>query len=109
MIAKEFFFNITTIDNVEGINSPTYVIEQRYPITNHSHFETLVHIDAYRLEQEGDPVKIGLDQTLQDPKNLVIIEWPEKIETFLKTYKKISLSLTQKDSDRFAQVTENCL
>lgn len=72
------------------ITSPTYVIEQRYSI-EHELFDELIHIDAYRLEDEDDPIKIGLDQTLADPKKLVVIEWPEKIQDFLADYKKHEL------------------
>jgi len=84
----------------EEINSPTYVIEQRYPITNHSTFKELVHIDAYRLEQSGDPEKIGLDQTLKDPTKLVVIEWPEKISGFLSNYEKIELLFALEEESR---------
>jgi len=91
------------------INSPTYVIEQRYPITNHKDFNTLVHIDAYRLEEENDPQNIGLDLTMTDPGKLVVIEWPEKIEEFLKPYKKIAITFSQNGDERKAQITENSL
>jgi len=86
------------------INSPTYVIEQRYPITNHDNFSELVHIDAYRLEQEDDPIKIGLNQTLQDPTKLVIIEWPEKIESFLGPYGKMGILFSLKDLKKIVEI-----
>lgn len=90
----------------DEINSPTYVIEQRYPISNHPYFNELVHIDAYRLEQKDDPYKIGLDQTLRDPSKLVVIEWPQKIESFLDEYKEVSLELTYNSEKREVVVLE---
>jgi len=87
-----------------GIDSPTYVIEQRYPIESHASINELVHIDAYRLEQENDPQKIGLDQTLQDPTKLIVIEWPEKIEGFLQAYKKIEIVLELSGEKRVAMI-----
>ncbi len=91
----------TLLGSQDSINSPTYVIEQRYAISN-SDFTQLVHIDAYRLEEKDDPYKIGLDQTLLDPTTLVIIEWPEKIENFLESYKKVEVVLNLDGDGRSA-------
>ena len=88
----------------DEINSPTYVIEQRYPLDTHESFSELVHIDAYRLELDGDPIKIGLNHTLKDPTKLVVIEWPEKIEKFLQDYKKMEITLSLEGDKRIAQV-----
>lgn len=89
---------------VQGeVTSPTYVIEQRYDVDS-SNFKSLVHIDAYRLEDEQDPYKIGLDKTLEDPHNFVVIEWPEKIQDFLKVYEKVSLSFSLEDEKRFLTI-----
>ena len=88
----------------DGIDSPTYVIEQRYSITDSQSLDELVHIDAYRLEQEDDPLKIGLDQTLQDPAKLVVVEWPEKIEDFLQSYKKVEIILQLNGEKRGAVI-----
>jgi len=85
------------------ITSPTYVIEQRYDI-KHPLFKTLVHIDAYRLEQEDDALKIGLEQTLSESTNLVIIEWPEKIADFLENYKKVEISIALEDEKRILEI-----
>ncbi|PIR85060.1 tRNA (adenosine(37)-N6)-threonylcarbamoyltransferase complex ATPase subunit type 1 TsaE [Candidatus Kaiserbacteria bacterium CG10_big_fil_rev_8_21_14_0_10_45_20] len=63
----------------EGITSPTFVILQTYPI-DHSRFKTLVHIDAYRLS-EGESETINFSEYIQNPDNLILIEWPENIVT----------------------------
>lgn len=86
----------------DSVSSPTYVIEQRYSILEHEQFTELVHIDAYRLENKDDPQKIGLDLALSDPKKLILIEWPQKIESFLEKYTKISISLENKQTSRDA-------
>ncbi len=88
----------------DEINSPTYVIEQRYLIEGFHNFTELVHIDAYRLEQEEDPVRIGLDETIQDPTKIIIIEWPEKIADFLQDYTKIEITLSLEGEVRNAFV-----
>lgn len=66
----------------EDITSPTFVIQKNYPI-NWNGFTTLVHIDAYRLEngEEMKPLKFG--ETLKTKENLICIEWPEHIESVL--------------------------
>ena len=87
------------------VTSPTYVIEQRYACSK-GEFKTLVHIDAYRLENEDDPYKIGLDHTLSEPGNLVVIEWPEKISGFLDSYRKINITITL-DGDRRTLVIQD--
>jgi tRNA A37 threonylcarbamoyladenosine biosynthesis protein TsaE len=38
----------------------------------------LVHIDAYRIQSENELDVLNLNELVQDPKNLIIIEWPEQ-------------------------------
>ncbi len=68
----------------ENIISPTFLIQKTYPI-EHPTFEKLVHIDAYRLESGEELLKINFRETLADPKNLIIIEWPERVSEILPT------------------------
>ena len=42
-------------------------------------FTTLVHIDAYRLEGREDLETLGWENLVANPKNLIVIEWPERI------------------------------
>lgn len=61
----------------QQITSPTFVIAQSYE-TEHPVFKRLVHMDAYRLSgEEGDT--IGFGQYMDDPENLVLVEWPENL------------------------------
>jgi tRNA threonylcarbamoyladenosine biosynthesis protein TsaE len=66
----------------ENIISPTFVIMKSYPLQGQK-WETLIHIDAYRIEQEKEMQVLGLHRLLADPKNLILIEWPEKITGLL--------------------------
>jgi tRNA threonylcarbamoyladenosine biosynthesis protein TsaE len=43
----------------------------------------LVHVDAYRLEDEKDLVVLALDEELMEPGTAVLIEWPENIKNWL--------------------------
>jgi len=62
----------------ETIQSPTYVIEKIYELSEQP-FKHLIHIDAYRIEKEKEMIDLGWEEIIADPKNLICIEWPEKI------------------------------
>lgn len=64
------------------MQSPTFVIMRSYKLED-KFFELLVHIDAYRLESEEEIEKLGFQEIISNPKNLVLIEWPEKIKKIL--------------------------
>jgi len=71
----------------EKIVSPTFVIMKIYEINKKSvhyrSFKKLIHIDAYRLENEDDLKKIGWEDISRDKENLIIIEWPERVKGLL--------------------------
>lgn len=62
------------------LTSPTFVIVHQYGREKDK--QVLYHLDAYRLESEGDAESIGLYDIL-DSNGAVLIEWPEKIQHFL--------------------------
>lgn len=66
-----------------SVTSPTFVIMRLHPINAHHFFKTLVHIDAYRIESLSEMEVIGFGDLLNDPANLICIEWAGKIEAVL--------------------------
>jgi tRNA threonylcarbamoyladenosine biosynthesis protein TsaE len=66
----------------EDVTSPTFVIMKSYEIQNNK-WKKLIHIDAYRLENGGDLEKLGFKDELNNPNNLIIIEWPELVKDIL--------------------------
>ena len=64
----------------EIVNSPTFVIEKVYPLPAGDRFKRLVHLDAYRLEHSEELAPLGLSEILQDAGNLVLLEWPERVQ-----------------------------
>lgn len=66
----------------EAVTSPTFILEKRYPL-KHSQFDNLIHIDAYRFESEKDLKALRFDELLKNPRNLIVIEWAEKIKDAL--------------------------
>ncbi len=64
------------------ITSPTYVIEKVYNI-DYKGFERMVHIDLYRIESAQELLHLNWNEIIADPKNLIFIEWPEKISEIM--------------------------
>lgn len=73
----------------DKIISPTFLIIRHYPIPYQKNF--FYHIDLYRLVNI-DITNLGLKEILEDPTNIVLIEWAEKINNYLPNHtKKIRL------------------
>ena len=59
----------------EKVLSPTFVIMKKYG--------TLYHIDCYRLENSKELRELGWDKIMSDPQNIILIEWPERVQNVL--------------------------
>jgi tRNA threonylcarbamoyladenosine biosynthesis protein TsaE len=67
-----------------NINSPTFIIMRTYEISSKdSELKNLYHVDLYRIESEKDVEGLGLRELLNDPQNIVAIEWPDKVKNIL--------------------------
>ncbi len=66
----------------DTVQSPTFVIAKFYPTTGDV-FNSLVHIDAYRIESIDELAPLGWQEILTRPGTIVIVEWPERIESAL--------------------------
>lgn len=76
----------------EIITSPTFVLEKIY-LLGEQPFKRLIHIDAYRLEKGADLAPLGFDELMQDAGNLILLEWPEKVDDVLPAA-TVRISLT---------------
>ncbi len=82
----------------DQITSPTFVIMKIFNI-RHSLFEHLIHIDAYRLEDEQELVSLGWNEIIEDPKNLILVEWPEMVKGLIpKDARKLSLKFVDEST-----------
>ena len=65
----------------ETVSSPTFVLERIYKLPKKPghHFTHLIHIDAYRFDDEKELLHLGWTEIISDPKNLIFIEWPEQV------------------------------
>lgn len=59
----------------EKINSPTFVIMKR--------FGNFYHFDCYRIQKAKDILDLGFKEIISNPKNIVAIEWADKIKSLL--------------------------
>ncbi len=84
------------------IISPTFIIVRKYNFRNYSSSKAqrsrevikanssrkartinFYHIDLYRIENQKDIKMLGIEEIMSDPKNIVVIEWAEKIKDLL--------------------------
>lgn len=65
---------------VEVVQSPTFTIYKVYSTQNEK-FKSLVHMDAYRIEEESELKPLNFFALLKEPNTLICIEWPEKIKS----------------------------
>lgn len=71
-----------TLGVAEPITSPTFIVMKSYEV-DHEQFDTLVHLDAYRIEDESELVPLKLSELLNRPRTIVCIEWPERISKII--------------------------
>ena len=63
----------------ETVTSPTFVLEKVYKLAPSALFDHLIHIDAYRFDDAAELERLGWNEIIQNPKNLICVEWPERV------------------------------
>lgn len=71
------------------IKSPTYTYIRRYDLKPNQFF---YHMDLYRLAEIDHILLQEIEEILENPKNIVMIEWPQRMEEHLPS-KRINLYL----------------
>ena len=66
----------------EKILSPTFILIRKFEIPD-TKFQNFYHIDCYRIEKQKEILKLGLKEIIKNPKNIVSIEWADKIREVL--------------------------
>ena len=59
----------------EKIVSPTFILMRRH--------DNFYHVDAYRIKKPKEIVDLGWKELINNPQNIILIEWAEKIEKVL--------------------------
>ncbi len=86
----------------DTVNSPTFVIEKIYEIPSNfqplnSNFHHLIHIDVYRLEKAEEMLRLGWQEIISNPLNLIIVEWPERISDIMPEHIKVNFTHVSED------------
>lgn len=81
------------------VSSPTFVL-----MNEHFGRETLLHLDAYRLEEDGEDFEIvlrdaGIFDFLTRDDAIKIVEWPSRIERFLPS-SRLEVRIENLDENR---------
>lgn len=94
-IAKE-------LGSVSEPKSPTFALLRIHQIKPNSQgVLRLVHVDAYRIEDERDLLPLDLEAELTEPGTVLAIEWSERIPRWMARQKKvIPITISMVDSER---------
>jgi tRNA threonylcarbamoyladenosine biosynthesis protein TsaE len=57
------------------LTSPTFVLMKKY--------NNLYHLDCYRIKDSQDVLALDFKEIISEPKNIVLIEWAEKVKRIL--------------------------
>lgn len=79
----------------EKIKSPTFIIFRKSKIPaspassagksagKQNLFKYFYHFDVYRIHNEKEVLNLGWEEIISNPKNIVLVEWADKIEKIL--------------------------
>ncbi len=84
------------------VKSPTYTYIREYKRKENSIF----HIDLYRLEEIDELLWREIEELMENPKNIIVIEWAERMEQYLPI-KRINIRLEYKGPDSRQIIIEN--
>lgn len=81
----------------EKVLSPTFTIIKTYVLPTQARlgYKFLTHVDTYRLKSAKELLDLGFRKIIKDEENIVVIEWPEKVERYLpKNTRRIYFYIT---------------
>lgn len=71
-------------------------------------FKNVFHIDAYRLKKPEHVAALTLEVILNDPCNIILIEWPEQAKKFLpKNTTWLKFKYGKKENERTVTITRS--
>ncbi len=94
--------------------SPTFIIFRRFAIRRkrvmgqESGVMNVYHVDAYRIKDPQELAALGFGEILSNPKNIVLIEWPENGKNLIpKNAVNISFRHGKRESERCLTFPKN--
>lgn len=89
----------------EKVLSPTFVIEKIYELLGQK-FSHLIHIDAYRMDSSDELVHLGWKEIISNPKNLILIEWPERVLDVMPEHTKLMFAALPDPNSRQIDIVD---
>ncbi len=88
------------------ITSPTFTLVKSYKVKSYKDYKKIYHIDCYRIFKPKDILSTGIKEILNNPQNIVLIEWPKRIKWILpKNVIIIKLKYGQKENERIVKIS----
>lgn len=82
------------------VTSPTFILMRRHRLSGKK-IKNVFHIDAYRLQKPDHFIPLELDIIMSEPRNMVLIEWPERAKRFLpKDTVRLRFTYGKKENER---------
>ncbi len=79
--------------------SPTFSMLRTYAV-NQKSIKRLLHVDAYRIENEIDLLPLDLDEELHIPGTILAMEWPERVPKWLANRRICRLTIEMRKYGR---------
>lgn len=65
------------------ITSPTFLIIKNYRLKRTKKYQSIYHIDAYRIKKINELRSLNFSEIINNPKNIILIEWADKIKKIM--------------------------
>lgn len=84
--------------------SPTFLIFRKYELSDKK-FTRFYHADAYRIKKISELKPLGFKEIIDDPHNIVIIEWANLVSRALpEKFYRVRLAHGKKESERIISI-----
>lgn len=68
--------------NKDEIISPTFIIANHLKLS-HNNIANIIHVDAYRIEDENNILESGILEYFGDKNSIIFVEWSENIKKYI--------------------------
>lgn len=85
----------------ERVLSPTFLIMKKFKIpggANRDSFQNFFHFDCYRIINQKEIFDLGWEDITSDPKNIIALEWAERIKNIPRDAIKIKFDFIDENS-----------
>ena len=86
--------------DVDEVTSPSFALVNLYTTEEHN----IYHIDLWRVDGSDAAFAVGLDEILEDPRGIIIIEWAERLGGRELPARLISIEI-EGDGDETRRIT----